>query len=146
MTAEQFLACGRELGRVRKIPQAVCRIQETLGKVCGMRTNALKIVYIEATAITKMLRHNSHHLEAKKTGYLLSHVRFQTSRVIIHNRSVTGQYFNILCDFEVQSLSPYRVRTWRKELVSNMNLSVFLQVKELHPSFYVCHIYLFFMC
>lgn len=102
MTAEQFLAWGEELGRIRKVSQTVSRKEEPLRRVCGVRINTSKIAYIETAVATKMLQHKSHPLEVRKMGFLLSHVRFLVSHVITHNRSVLGQYFSRKCDFEVQ--------------------------------------------
>lgn len=102
MRAEQFLARGGELGRIRKVSQTVGRKEETLRRVCVMTINTSKIAYIETAVVTKMLQPNAHPLEVKKTGYLLSHVTFLVSHVIIHNWSVLGKHFSRKCDFEVQ--------------------------------------------
>lgn len=45
------------------------RKKKLLTKVCGMITNTLKIAYGKNAVIAKMLWHNSHPLEVKKTYY-----------------------------------------------------------------------------
>jgi len=76
MTSEQFLTWGGELGRMRKVSQMSSRKEEPLRGICGMRTNTPK-----TAVVSKMLQHNSHPLEVKKTGFLLSRLRYLVSHV-----------------------------------------------------------------
>lgn len=101
-TAEQFLAWGAALGRIRKVSLTVGRKGEPLRGVRGMRVNTSKIAYIETAVVTKMLQHNLHPLEVKNTGFLLNHGRFLAIHVITHNQSVLGLYFGRKCGFEAQ--------------------------------------------